>query len=260
MEKQIICGCKNCDRPIIALGLCTKHWRRNKLYGSPFVLKSHSGMMKGLSPIERFNKQHQKTDGCWTWTASVDRDGYGSFKGMVGTVLYQKAHRFSWAYHNKTEVPQGMMVCHKCDNPRCVNPAHLWLGSGADNQRDMRIKGRGRFPNGEIAPGAILAESQVREILADCRPYATIAADYGVAATTISSIKTRKSWAHLKVEFIGHAPRVSPKRGKSDRITPEIVREIRSSDMSGKSLAEKFAVSAQLICAIRKRRLWNHVT
>lgn len=259
MKKETVCGCKGCDDPILALGMCSKHWRRNKIYGSPFVLKAHNGMMKGLPAIERFNKQHQKTDECWNWTASVDRHGYGMFKGMVGTVVYKKAHRFSWAHHTQSEIPDGMMVCHSCDNPRCVNPGHLWLGSASDNQQDMHSKGRARMLKGQQAPGATLSENQVLAILADCRPYAAIAADFGVTTMTISDIKCRRSWSHLKVDFIGHAKRVSPKRGRSTRINPEIVREIRSSEERGTALASKFAVSVQLICAIRKRRAWAHV-
>src|SRR5579863_9004464 len=119
-----ICGIKECFDEVAYLGMCHKHWRRNKLYGSPFALKAHNGMMKGLSAIERFNKQHRKDspNGCWEWMACLTEDGYGKFRGMVGTKAYQAAHRFSWAYHTNTEIPPMMMVCHTCDNRRCVNP------------------------------------------------------------------------------------------------------------------------------------------
>jgi hypothetical protein len=256
-----ICGCKDCEKPVIALGMCSKHLRRTRLYGSPFVLKSHAGMMYGLSAIERFNKQHRKDgqNGCWEWTACKERDGYGRFKGMVGTVVYNKAHRFSWAYHSNSEIPPGMMVCHSCDNPGCVNPGHLWLGSAKENVNDMDFKRRRNARLGELSARAVLTEAQVRSILADCRPYAQIAQEFGVTTMTVSDIKCRRSWSHLQVDVIGHAPRVSPKRGKSDRITAEIVREIRASPDSGKSLAAKYAVSPQLICAIRKRRAWQHI-
>jgi hypothetical protein len=256
-----ICGIKECFEEVAYLGMCQKHWRRNRQFGSPFALKAHSGAMKGLSAIERFNKQHTKDgpNGCWEWTACVDRDGYGKFRGMVGTVAYNKAHRFSWAHHTQSEIAPGMMVCHSCDNPRCVNPAHLWLGEAKENVRDMHAKGRAYFQGGSLSHAAKLTESDVLNILADCRPYTAIAQEYGVTTMTISDIKCRRSWSHLEVDFIGHAPRVSPKRGKSERINPDIVREIRTSDARGVDLALKFSVSVQLITAIRKRRAWAHV-
>lgn len=256
-----ICGIKECNEEVAYLGMCHKHWRRNRMYGSPFALKAHSGAMKGLSAIDRFNKQHTKNgpNGCWEWSACVDRDGYGRFDGLSGTVRYTKAHRWSWAHHTQSIIPQGMMVCHSCDNARCVNPAHLWLGEAKQNVQDMHAKGRAHYQGGSLANAAKLNEMQVLLILADCRPYTAIAQEFGVTTMTISDIKCRRSWSHLKVDFIGHAPRVSPKRGRSTRINPEIVREIRSSSERGKDLAHKFSVSVQLITAIRKRRAWAHV-
>ena len=257
-----ICGIKECNEEVAYLGMCHKHWKRTRLYGSPFSLKSHSGAMKGLSAFERFNRQHEKgatPDECWKWTAATDAEGYGKFRGMVGTVAYNKAHRFSWAYHTQSEILRGMMVCHSCDNPRCVNPAHLWLGDARDNVHDMHRKGRAPYQGGERSHRAKITETQALAILADCRPYTAIAAEYGVTTMTVSDIKCRRSWSHLKVDFIGHAPRVSPKRGKSDRINPDIVREIRTSEARGVDLADKFKVSVQLITAIRKRRAWAHV-
>lgn len=256
-----ICGIKECNDEIAYLGMCNKHWRRNKLYGSPFALKAHNGMMKGLSAIERFNKQHTKDGltGCWEWTACLDAYGYGKFRGIVKTTAYQAAHRFSWAYHSDSDISKGMMVCHICDNRKCVNPAHLWLGDASDNMNDMYAKGRQSSRYGENSGHSVLTEPQVLKILADCRPYAAIAQQYGVTTMTISDIKCRRSWSHLEVDFIGHAPRVSPKRGRSERINPEIVREIRSSSEMGKDLAKKFSVSVQLITAIRKRRAWAHI-
>jgi len=81
--------------------------------------------------------------GCWEWTASQARGGYGQFTTSVkdGRTWY-RAHRFSYTAH-KGEIPEGMVVMHSCDNPCCVNPEHLSVGTHADNIRDRDAKGRG---------------------------------------------------------------------------------------------------------------------
>jgi hypothetical protein len=191
-----ICCIKNCDLPVVALGLCNKHWRRNKKYGSPVAVSSHSGMFRGLSAEERFARSVVKTEGCWVWKASRDRYGYGVFRGMIGSVAFTRAHRYSYALHTG-DMLVGMHALHTCDNPACVNPNHLFAGTNADNMRDKTQKGRSRVPVGEHHGKAKLSEQQVKRILKDPRPYAEIAADYNVAPSTIGSIKQRQSWRYL---------------------------------------------------------------
>lgn len=191
-----ICCIKECDLPVIALGLCNKHWRRNKKYGSPVAVSSHSGSFRGLSAEERFNKSVVKTDGCWIWKASKDKNGYGIFRGMIGSVMFTRAHRYSYALHTG-DLLIGMQALHTCDNPSCVNPEHLFSGTNADNMRDKAQKGRVKVPVGEKHGKAILTARQVQRILKDPRPYAEIATQYNVASSTIGSIKQRVSWKHL---------------------------------------------------------------
>lgn len=255
------CGCKGCENPVLALGLCSKHWRRNRLYGSPFAVANQSGLLRGLPAQERFRRQYKKGEECWEWTGGTDRQFYGRFSAELHGVMHTKAHRYSWALQHGVPIPDGMVVCHSCDNPRCVNPAHLWLGTQDDNMRDKISKGRHvlNHARGEARPEAKLTESEVRVILLDARPYAVIAADYGVHTQTISSIKNRKSWAHVQVDQVAKAPRVSHRKGMSDKINDDIVREIRNSSTPGSELAERYGVSRQLITNIRKRRVWKHV-
>ena len=95
-----------------------------------------------ILPIEvRFNTKYlinEQTD-CWEWTAATNNIGYGMFRVRQG--LMRTAHRVSYELF-KGPIPFGMVVCHKCDNPKCVNPDHLWAGTMLDNIRDMDNKGR----------------------------------------------------------------------------------------------------------------------
>ena len=104
------------------------------------------------TPEERFWQNVQKTDGCWLWTGNGHPNGYGRFKinGHTVTVTH-----FSWKLHHGTPIPPGMLVCHTCDNPQCVRPDHLFLGTRSDNAQDASAKGRlarGRKPRKECVP------------------------------------------------------------------------------------------------------------
>jgi hypothetical protein len=99
-------------------------------------------------------------NGCWEWTGGCDRDGYGKIKDSGKTV---KSHRASWEIHNGP-IPEGALVLHKCDNPKCVRPAHLLLGTDKENAADKVAKGRQGSLKGESLPQSRLREPDVRSI------------------------------------------------------------------------------------------------
>ena len=144
---------------------------------------------------ERFWKKVDKStlSGCWEWMAYKLPQGYGRFR-VAGRM--QLAHRVSYELTHGP-IPDGMFVCHRCDNRGCVNPDHLFLGTQADNLRDMREKGRAAPVVGEAHGAARLTEADVLAIRADTRTQAAIAADYGVTQPLVNKIKRRKTWAHV---------------------------------------------------------------
>lgn len=92
-----------------------------------------------LKLTERFFAKVRKTNRCWIWVGHRTRDGYGYFSIRKQMIL---AHRYAWTYFHQ-EIPKELSVLHRCDNPPCVNPKHLFLGTQRDNMMDMIAKGRG---------------------------------------------------------------------------------------------------------------------
>jgi hypothetical protein len=176
---------------------------------------------------ERFWKQVQISDGCWEWTGSRrNRFGYGCFNVAGGKVL---AHRMAWKIRNGA-IPNRLCVLHRCDNPPCVNPDHLFLGTRGDNAHDMEAKERSRHPTGlangrhtkpertargerhgfrlhpeahsrgERSANAKLTERAVKSIRQLYKRGASavaIAHEFDVSRSQVFKIVQRKAWAHV---------------------------------------------------------------
>lgn len=144
------------------------------------------------SPADRFWRKVQKSDGCWLWTASRHPQGHG-YASMDGRVQY--AHRVSWTLTNGP-VPEGLSVCHRCDNPPCVNPAHLFLGTHADNMGDMAQKGRAQAA---ALKRSKLRPEDVREIIrlrSDGLTLQAIADRFSVTPSAIGLITRGQRWGN----------------------------------------------------------------
>lgn len=151
---------------------------------------------------------------CWPWSAGRCRDGYGIVS--IKNRPWRATHAVLTFLCGAT-VPVGMCVCHRCDNPPCCNPSHLFVGTNADNMADKARKGRGKNPtrSGELNHLSVLKEAQVYEIARRLgrgeRPY-LVAAAVGTSRPTIFAIRSRKTWKHLDLEPLlrpGRAPEES---------------------------------------------------
>lgn len=146
---------------------------------------------------ELFEKTVIKKDGCWEWRNSKLRSGYGSIS--IGRHKFLSAHRVSWIIHYG-EIPEGLLVCHRCDNKECTNPEHLFLGTYKDNSIDCVNKNRKNMNFGVNHYSAKLNDEKVRSIkklLIENNTWRSIAEMYNVSISTIQNIVKGKTWKHI---------------------------------------------------------------
>lgn len=178
-----MCNAKDCDRPISCSGWCAKHWsrvRRGQDPNSPLLTRE-----------ERFWSHIDRSDGCWEWPRTRNAGGYGIFVHEWGAL----AHRYSWIVTNGP-IPEGLDVLHHCDNPPCVRPDHLFLGTDADNVADKYAKGRQGVYSGY---GRKLTWANVEEIRsAGGTPLKVLAERYGVGVSSVWNIRHYRSWDPAK--------------------------------------------------------------
>lgn len=188
------CTVDGCTKKSNARGLCKTHyyrWRKN----------GHTGPTdRTHGPLEeRFWRKVEKTtpDACWVWTANKLPSGYGVIGlGKLGRrqVL---AHRVSYELHYGPIAPR-MFVLHSCDNPSCVNPAHLRQGTPQDNMLDMIAKGRKVVPFGSDHFCARLDAEKVREIRTSTETNVALAERFGVNPSAISNVRNGVTWKHVR--------------------------------------------------------------
>lgn len=138
----------------------------------------------------------EPNSGCWIWIGARHHFGHGSIRREQRS---RRAHRVSWEIY-RGEIAVGLCVLHKCDNPPCVNPDHLYLGTHLDNARDRESRRRRSMPRGEKHPRAKLTRDDVLDIrrrVAAGEIQRVIGQDYGLTQARVSEVALRHSWAWL---------------------------------------------------------------
>jgi len=194
VDKEVECAIEGCQRATgKARGWCNMHyarWRRTGSTGNALPLYSD----KDATLAERINHfgWDVTTDGCWEWRGSRRPTGYGVVS--VGRQKLDYTHRVSWLVH-RGAIPEGMFVCHHCDNPPCCNPDHLFLDDNTGNMADMVTKRRHAF--GERNGQAKLTKASAGEIraLKGAESRRVTARRFGVSASLVGLIQCGMRWA-----------------------------------------------------------------
>jgi plasmid maintenance system antidote protein VapI len=197
-------------------------------------------------------------DECWEWTGALTAAGYGLLTIRGKNHL---AHRLAWELTNGP-IPEGKHICHKCDNPACCNPSHLWAGSARDNVRDAAKKGRLMHGEGHVFSKLTDEDiPRIHELANDSNvSRREIAEQFGVTRATITDVIYGRTWKHIPVN------RTVVNRGRgvhhpNAKLTPGDAQEIRTLYTNGLSqrwLAAKFSVSRGTVEAVIKGYTWKY--
>ena len=229
--------CTICAKPSVARALCKKHYRAFMAYGDPLEAKN----LRGVPFERRYTVDPQSK--CWLWIGSTDTCGYGVWHAHGE----HSAHRASYVMN--VGPIGGLHVLHKCDQPNCVNPEHLSLGTHQDNMADLRAKGRAYGAKGAANFGAKLNETQVLAIMSDPRSCAEISKQYGVTATMVDKIRNGKSWTHLFDESV----KVDRLAAGPTKLSPSDRTAIAADPRKQVDIAAAYGVSQGFVSAIKRK-------
>ena len=155
----------------------------------------YRGSCINVTDHQRFWEKVDTSGDCWEWQAYIDNDGYGTFK-IDGR--HVGAHRAAFTLSSGDDIPDGKFVLHHCDNPSCVRPSHLYVGTNADNMRDRASRSRGPDFRGERNPSAKLTARDVRWIrkayAAGLGSHKQLGERFGVVRKTVSKLLAGHTW------------------------------------------------------------------
>ena len=190
------CSVEGCTRPVNARGLCSTHYMVQRRAGLLPIGTRARGTLE-----ERFWRYVLKTEDCWIWTGgSKNQKGYCLIQVGGKGSKHILAHRLSYTIHHGA-IPDGMVIMHSCDNPGCVNPAHLKAGTQSENIIEAFNKGRKvcipPLHFGEKHWSAKLNEELVRYIRVSDKTPTMLSKELGVGRQSIAKAKQRKTWQHI---------------------------------------------------------------
>jgi hypothetical protein len=253
------CPVGNCGREPYSKGLCNPHYERLRRTGNLSPEVPIGGPDKTLWTDEQWAAEIlpryvRQPNGCLEWTGNLTHGGYGRawFRGKM-----QPAHRVSYML-NVGPIPEGMVICHHCDNPPCGDPAHLFLGETADNHADMMMKGRGYVPQprrGEEHEKARVTEADVLHIRVSHdagENQSAIARRMGIPRGIVSGICLGKTWKHV-------GGPIQSANVKRERLPDSVIKEIRASRDRNVDLAVRYGIHKQLVSDIRCGRAYRAV-
>lgn len=185
------CAVDGCQTKHYNQGYCAKHYHRIKTHGDPTIVKKRSHpVYDSLNDYLTRNSKKQM-NGCWEWTSSKRRRGYGNAGSCEWAKQYNTglAHRLAYICY-KGEFDYTLFVCHHCDNPSCINPQHLFLGTHKENMKDMLLKGRKNNESGEKAANAKLTKDQAIYILRNMETISAweLSTKFNVCRQTIQNV------------------------------------------------------------------------
>lgn len=207
---------------------------------------------------------------CWNWKGYLDPKGYGR---IWVTNRMVSAHRLAWDWQFGP-ILNGLIVCHHCDNRRCCNPHHLFLGTDQDNADDCRAKGRAKNLRGAEHGMAVLTEPDViaiRALIAQGVSKSAIGRHYGVDRSTIYLIGEGKKWGWLLekesecevvLPNINNTPTLKGERNPHALLTDAMVQAIRllsRKGWTGKRIAAMYGISRSHVSSILLRHSWTHL-
>lgn len=197
---EMTCDVEGCSQQRSARGWCVKHYNQWYRTGSVSLLIGNESRLSQGSPDAFWSRvERGGPDDCWPWKEYIGRAGYGTVK-WIGKV--SRAHRIAYLLANGP-YSDDLFICHRCDNPPCCNPAHLYAGSPADNMRDRGDRtgfSGNATTRGVVHPKAKLNDESVlaiRQRFREGETSTTLGKEYGVHPSTIMQVVRRVTWTHL---------------------------------------------------------------
>ena len=195
-EGKVSCSVAECQRVAVARGYCGAHYQRIGDCGSDEPERPIRPNARGMGLQEKIDAFVDRSGGmlaCWPWTLSTKSGGYGRIMDGKRALL---AHRVAFEVANGP-IPDGLFVCHLCDNRICCNPAHLWLGTAADNNHDRDIKGRAARQTGENNGRARISAAdaiRIREMRRAGLLHHEIAGRFGISISQSIRVVRGQNW------------------------------------------------------------------